>query len=59
MLFANIGITGKNIGTVSATAGWFKIELNSKSDKDTLCISCIGYERKTYLVDHTLFYGGH
>lgn len=50
ILFANIGIIGKNIGTVSDAAGWFKIELNSKFDKDTLCISCIGYEKRTYLI---------
>jgi len=50
ILFANIGIIGKNIGTVSDATGWFKIELNSKFDKDTLCISCIGYEMRTYLI---------
>ena len=48
--FVNIGIIGKNIGTVSDAAGWFKIELNSKFDKDTLCISCIGYEKRTCLI---------
>jgi hypothetical protein len=50
ILFANIGITGKNIGTVSDATGWFKIELNSIFDEDTLCISCIGYEMRTYLI---------
>lgn len=50
ILYANIGITGKNIGTVSNATGWFKIELNSKFDKDTLCISCIGYDMRTYLI---------
>ena len=50
IVFANIGIIGKNIGTVSDVTGWFKIELNSNFDKDTLCISCIGYEKRTYLI---------
>jgi hypothetical protein len=50
ILFANIGIVGKNIGTVSDVTGYFRIELNSKFDKDTLCISCIGYEKSTYLI---------
>ena len=48
--YANIGIIGKNIGTASNIAGWFKMELNSKYDKDTLCVSSIGYESKKYLV---------
>jgi len=50
IVFANIGIMGKNIGTVSDAAGCFKIELKSKFDNDTLCISCIGYEKRTYLI---------
>lgn len=48
--YANIGIIGKNIGTASNAAGWFKMELNSKYDKDTLCVSSIGYESKKFLV---------
>jgi hypothetical protein len=48
--YANIGIIGKNIGTASNAAGWFKMELNSIYDKDTLCISSIGYESKKFLV---------
>jgi hypothetical protein len=48
--FANIGIPGKNTGTVSDSEGWFKIELNSDFDNDTLCISCIGFEQKKYSI---------
>jgi len=48
--FANIGITGKNIGTVSDAVGWFKIELDRIFDQDSLCISCIGYEKQIYLI---------
>lgn len=48
--FANIGIIGKNNGTVSDVKGRFKMELNSNFDNDTLCISCIGYESRKYLI---------
>lgn len=48
--YANIGIVNKNIGTVSNADGEFKLELNSTADNDTLFISCIGYERKSYLI---------
>jgi len=41
--FANIGIINRNIGTVSDTEGWFKIELDSLYSNDTMRISCIGY----------------
>ena len=42
--FVNIGIVGKNIGTVSNTNGVFKILLDSEMDTDTLLFSAIGYE---------------
>lgn len=48
--YANIGIVNKNIGTVSNIKGEFKLELNNKYDNDTLFISCIGYERRAYLI---------
>lgn len=48
--YANIGIIGKTIGTVSDANGFFKIELNNKFDNDTLGISCIGYVSKKYQV---------
>jgi hypothetical protein len=48
--YANIGIVGKNIGTASDAAGKFKLELDSKYNKDTLSISCIGYENINYLI---------
>lgn len=52
ILYANIGISNKNIGTVSNAKGEFKLELNSTEDYDTLFISCIGYERKSYLISN-------
>jgi len=48
--YANIGIIGKNLGTASDANGFFKIELNSKFDKDTLGISCIGYTNRKYQI---------
>lgn len=41
--FANIGVIGRNIGTVSDAMGRFIIELNKQFDQDSLRISCIGY----------------
>lgn len=42
--YVNIGIVGKNIGTVANENGKYKIELESKFDNDTLKFSCIGYK---------------
>ncbi len=50
--YANIGIANKNIGTVSNADGVFNLELNSIENNDSLFISCIGYERKSYLVSN-------
>ncbi|MFH1196468.1 MAG: carboxypeptidase-like regulatory domain-containing protein [bacterium] len=48
--YANIGIVGKNVGTVSDNNGLFTIELSNNFNNDSLCISCIGYEKKTFLI---------
>ncbi len=48
--FVNIGIIGRNVGTVSDIDGNFKIELESDYDTDTLRFSMIGYESKNILV---------
>lgn len=50
MPYVNIGIVGKNIGTVSDSSGYFKIMLDSKYDADTLRFSMVGYARKDFLV---------
>ena len=42
--FVNIGIVGKNIGTVSNTNGVFEISVDKEMDIDTLLFSAIGYE---------------
>ena len=42
--FANIGIIGKNIGTVSDLYGRFNLLVDSKYDNDTVQFSIIGYK---------------
>jgi hypothetical protein len=42
--FANIGIIGKNMGTVTDLNGRFKLLVDSKFDNDTLLFSIIGYK---------------
>jgi hypothetical protein len=41
--FANIGIIGKNVGTVTDLNGKFKLMVDSKYDNDTILFSIIGY----------------
>jgi hypothetical protein len=48
--FVNIGIIGKNIGTVSDLYGNFIIELQNIYDHDSLRFSMIGYQSKVFLV---------
>ena len=48
--YVNIGIVGKNVGTVSDLDGNFEIPLEDIYDKDTLRISMIGYESLEYIV---------
>lgn len=42
--FANIGIVGKNVGTVTDLNGKFNLLVDSKYDKDTILFSIIGYK---------------
>ena len=41
--YVNIGVIGKNVGTVSAFDGSFGLSVASKYDSDLLRISIIGY----------------
>ena len=52
--YVNIGIIGKNIGTVSNLQGNFSIELSDNFFNDSLRISCIGYESRTYLISNLI-----
>ena len=48
--YVNIGIVGKNVGTVSDINGNFEIPLKEIYNQDTLRISMIGYESLEYIV---------
>ena len=48
--YVNIGIIGKNVGTVSDEFGNFTINLDNIYNNDSLRFSIIGYESKTFLV---------
>ncbi len=48
--YVNIGVVGKNVGTVSNIHGNFELEIPRKHDADTLKISMIGYESKVFRV---------
>ena len=64
--YANIGVIGKGIGTVSDVNGHFKLEIYGLSDLDTIMLSCIGYHPERILVrnfrkesHHTFFLHQH
>ncbi|MDH6358465.1 carboxypeptidase-like regulatory domain-containing protein [Parabacteroides sp. PF5-9] len=42
--YVNIGIVGKNVGTVTNEKGEFDLFLESRYENDSLLFSCIGYE---------------
>jgi hypothetical protein len=42
--YVNIGVVGKNIGTVSDQSGKFTLQISSEYYNDTLRFSCIGYQ---------------
>jgi hypothetical protein len=48
--FVNVGIIGKNVGTVTNQYGNFSIQLDKIYDKDSIRFSMIGYESRSFLV---------
>jgi len=48
--YVNIGIVGKNIGTVSDSEGNFQLSLTNTLDTDSLKISLIPYKTKSYYI---------
>ncbi len=48
--YVNIGIVNKGIGTVSNDSGNFYLLLQKRHYKDSIKLSMIGYQSKTYLV---------
>jgi hypothetical protein len=52
--FVNVGIVGQNIGTVTDNDGRFRIPLAYQYAKDSLKVSMIGYDSKSWTVDYLL-----
>ncbi len=52
--FANIGLLGKSIGTVSDVQGNFSLPISESNNKDTLVISMLGFERIMMTVEQYL-----
>jgi CarboxypepD_reg-like domain len=48
--FVNVGIIGKNVGTVTDQSGNFSLQLDKIYDKDSIRFSMIGYESRSFLV---------
>lgn len=48
--YANVGIIGKNVGTVTDTQGYFTLPLENIYDNDSLRFFMIGYEPKALLI---------
>lgn len=48
--YVNIGVLGKNVGTVSDNEGKFQLELNDKYNDDTLRVTSIGYENHNFRI---------
>lgn len=46
--FVNIGIKGKNIGTVSDQKGLYLLDIPSNQSNDSITFSCVGYQSKSY-----------
>jgi hypothetical protein len=50
--FVNVGIVGKNVGTVTDLDGNFSIELDNIYNNDSIRFSMIGFESKSFLVSY-------
>ena len=48
--YVNIGVIGRNIGTVTDESGRFRLDFAEINDNDSLRFSMIGYESGTYAV---------
>jgi len=49
--YVNIGVIGRNIGTVTDELGRFRLDFAELNDNDSLRFSMIGYESGTYTVN--------
>jgi len=48
--YVNVGVVGKNVGTVTDINGVFNLKINAEYDADTLMMSMIGYEDLVFVV---------
>jgi len=48
--YVNVGVIGKNIGTVTNINGTFSLKISTKYNADTLMMSMIGYEDLVFVV---------
>lgn len=46
--YVNIGILNSDVGTATDAQGQFQLEFSGVSDNDSLRVSCVGFESKTY-----------
>lgn len=51
ILYANVGIADSNMGAVTNEEGKFAIEGEFVSNKNTIVVSCMGYETKSLIID--------
>jgi len=49
--YVNIGVIGRNIGTVTDESGRFRLDFAELNDNDSLRFSMIGYESGTYTIN--------
>ncbi len=52
LAYVNIGIVGKGVGTVTNEKGRFELDIDERYYQDSLKLSMIGFESKTFLVQH-------
>ncbi|MGB3585094.1 MAG: carboxypeptidase-like regulatory domain-containing protein [Tunicatimonas sp.] len=50
LAYVNIGVVGKNVGTVSNQDGDFLIAIDEQYNQDTLKISMVGYQPRSFVV---------
>ena len=50
IMYANIGVLNKDIGTVSDSKGYYLLNIPDQNLEDSIRFSFVGYESKTYLV---------
>lgn len=55
LVYVNIGVVGKEVGTVSDAEGYFSLTLDQPTERqDSLRFSMLGYEPKSFLLDQFL-----